>query len=56
MPPYEDMYYHLFNAITDALREIEGRNSQRAAQILIAAQQWSEGAYVEASEHMTETE
>ena len=49
MPPFEKMYYHLFNAITDALKAIEARDCESAAQILIAAQQWGENAYMEMS-------
>ena len=49
MPPFERMYYHLFNAITDALREMEAHDDARAAQILIAAQQWAENAFIEMS-------
>lgn len=47
MPPFEKMYYHLFNAITDALRKMEAHDYEHAAQILIAAQQWGENAYME---------
>ena len=50
MPPFEKMYYHLFNAITDALREIEENDDARAAEILIAAQRWGENAYMEMSD------
>jgi hypothetical protein len=34
MPPYEKMYYHLFNAISDALRAIESLDNTGAVQIL----------------------
>lgn len=47
MRPYKKMYYHLFNAITDALKEIEEQDYDGAVQTLIAAQQWSENAYIE---------
>lgn len=50
MPPYKTMYLHLFNAITDALREIERHNDRNAQEILTAAQQWGEERYVEAGE------
>ena len=45
--PFMKLYFHLFNAITDALRALEENDSARAAQILIAAQQWGEDAYLE---------
>ncbi len=48
--PYMKMYFHLFNAMTDALRALEENDSARAAQILISAQQWGEDAYLELSE------
>ena len=50
MLSFQKMYYHLFNAITDALREIEAHDGARAAEILIAAQQWGENTYMEMSE------
>ena len=47
MRPFKKMYYYLFNAITDALKAMEERNYENAEQILMAAQQWSENAYIE---------
>lgn len=47
MRPFKKMYFHLFNAITDALNKIEKRDYDSAVQTLIAAQQWSENAYIE---------
>ena len=47
MPPFEKMYYQLFNAITDALRKMEAHDYEHVTQILIAAQQWGENAYME---------
>ena len=44
------MYFHLFNAMTKALRALEENDSARAAQILISAQQWGEDAYQEISD------
>ena len=44
--PYKQMYLHLFNAITDTLRALEENDAARAVQILVAAQQWGEGAYL----------
>ena len=39
MSQYEVMYYYLFNAVTDALREIEAEHVMEAKLVLIAAQQ-----------------
>ena len=41
------MYFHLFNAITDAMKALETHDSSDAAQTLIAARQWGEDAYLE---------
>lgn len=48
--PYKKMYLHLFNAITDALEQIIARDYNRAAEILISAQQWGEDLYIESGE------
>ena len=37
MPDYEKMYHLLFNAITDALEQIEQQNFGSAKDLLIAA-------------------
>ena len=50
MPPYKKMYFHLFNAITDALRALEKGAEPGAVRILIDAQKWGENAYVEAAD------
>ena len=50
MPPYMEMYLHLFNAITDALDAAAKGDCKAAAGILIAAQQWGEERYLEAGE------
>ena len=50
MPPYMEMYLHLFNAITDALDAAAKGDCKAAAGILIAAQQWGEEQYLEAGE------
>ena len=47
MSSYKEMYFHLFNAMTDALRKIEARDDTGAEEILIAAQQWGEECYLE---------
>ena len=46
MPDYEKMYHLLFNAITDALEQIEQQNYGSAKDLLIAAQQQAEEIYI----------
>ncbi len=48
MPDYEKMYHLLFNAITDALEQIEQQNFGSAKDLLIAAQQKTEEIYITA--------
>ena len=48
MPDYQKMYTTLFNAITDALEELEKQNVGLAREMLIAAQQKTEEMYIEA--------
>ena len=48
MPDYEKMYHLLFNAITDALSQIETQNYGDAKEILISAQQKAEEIYITA--------
>ena len=48
MANYEKMYSTLFNAITDALEQIEQQNFGSAKDLLIAAQQKAEGLYITA--------
>ncbi len=43
---YKKMYYHLFNAVTDALSELENRNYGTAAARLKKAQQDTEELYL----------
>ena len=50
MTDYPKMYHVLFNAITDALRQMEDRNTSEAAQILISAQQQTEEIYIGTAE------
>lgn len=45
---YKKMYYHLFNACTDALQALEDRNIWDARRILIEAQQATEEMYISA--------
>lgn len=48
MPDYKTMYYHLFNRVTDALRELERQNYGLAQELLKQAQQEGEEAYISA--------
>lgn len=50
MPPYKHMYFHLFNAITDALQCIDANNKEQARKILMEAQRWGEDTYIEAGQ------
>lgn len=45
---YRNMYYTLFNAVTDALRLMEKKDSAGAAALLKRAQQSTEEQYIEA--------
>ncbi|MDD6643474.1 MAG: hypothetical protein PUF80_04515 [Firmicutes bacterium] len=47
MPNFETVYFGLFNAITDALAAMEAQNYGAAREILIAAQQKAEDAYMD---------
>ena len=47
MPDYEKMYLHLFNAITDALAELEEANIGQAVMTLQQAQADTEEMYIE---------
>ena len=46
MPDYQKMYFHLFNAITDALVQLERQNYGLATERLKAAQVDGENAYL----------
>ena len=48
MENYQKMYFLLFNAITDALAQIEDQNYGDAKDILISAQQKAEELYITA--------
>lgn len=48
MANYDKMYSLLFNAITDALEQIEQQNFGSAKDLLIAAQQKAEEIYMSA--------
>ena len=51
---YKKMYFHLFNAITDALRDIENGDPSAAEQRLIRAQQTTEEMYISADDEPVE--
>ncbi len=48
MEVYQKMYTALFNAVTDALENIEAQNYGDAKDLLIAAQQQAEDIYITA--------
>ena len=48
MTDYQKMYTSLFNAITDALEQMEKQNYGTAKETLIAAQQQAEEIYITA--------
>lgn len=48
MANYDKMYSLLFNAITDALEQIEQQNFGSAKELLISAQQQAEEIYITA--------
>ena len=47
---YKEMYYTLFNAVTDALEAMEQQNYGQARTLLIAAQQQSEEIFLDSEE------
>ena len=50
MPDYQKMYTTLFNAMTDAIENIEKLNYGTAKEILIQAQQKTEELYIDAED------
>lgn len=48
MPDYQKLYTTLFNAITDALEQIDQLEIARAKQLLMQAQQETEQLYMDA--------
>lgn len=44
---YRKLYFHLFNAVSDALQAIEQQNYGQASAILITAQQETEEMYLD---------
>ena len=51
---YKKMYFHLFNAITDALRDMENGDPSAAGRRLILAQQETEEMYISADDEPAE--
>jgi hypothetical protein len=47
MPDYRKLYYLMFNAATDAEKEIDRKNYKKAREILEAAQLKAEQEYIE---------
>ena len=47
---YKEMYYHLFNAVTDAIDALTKGNTMQARWILVKAQQDCEEIYLESEE------
>ena len=50
MEVYQKMYYLLFNAITDALEQLDAQNYGEAKETLISAQQKAEEIYIDSVE------
>ena len=50
MPDYQKMYTTLFNAMTDAIENLEKLNCGTAKEILIQAQQKTEELYINAED------
>lgn len=47
---YKDMYYRLFNAVTDAISAIEGGDVFRARKLLMDAQRKTEEMFIDGEE------
>ena len=50
IPDYRKLYTLLFNAVTDAVEELEALNIGAAKERLISAQQQAEEQYIESEE------
>lgn len=46
MPDFQALYFQLFGAVADAVEHLENENYGLARQMLIAAQQQAEEAYI----------
>ncbi len=44
---YKEMYYHLFNAVTDAIAALTGTNTMQARWILVKAQRECEEIFLD---------
>lgn len=53
---YKAMYYHLFNAVTDAMDDMGRTNYGLAYQKLMAAQQYCEELYLDGGEYPEDQE
>ena len=47
---YQKAYYHLFNAMTDAIESLKHANYGQALDILVRAQRTAEEAYLQSEE------
>lgn len=54
--PYKKMYMHLFNAVTDAIREIEDGTAEKALNRLKLAQEETEELYCSCEENSLDRE
>ena len=50
MPDYQEMYYHLFRAVTNAIKALDAMNIGEGKEILIHAQQETEEIYISSEE------
>lgn len=50
MEAYQELYFHLFNAVTDALAALEQKNYGMAEELLKRAQRETEEIFVEKGE------
>ena len=48
MEPYKEMYYKLFNAVTDAIGQLMRLETEKAINTLMDAQQAAESVFIEA--------
>lgn len=46
MEPYQDMYYSLFNSVTDAIEQLMRLDAEAAIRTLMDAQQQAEERYI----------
>ena len=53
---YKELYFSLFNAVTDAIEELDARNYGKARMLLVRGQVDAEEQYMDAAEEMTNRE